>query len=181
MPPLPPQSTKVKSMQKNTAPEDLKAHESTEDETIEDAADENIKYHVYGALAMGLMPLPLIDFLGISAIQLNLLKNLSELYEVPFSKDMVKNLVGALIGATLPSMYLSSVSKLMPVIGQSVGLISSSAIAGVSTYAIGKVFNRHFSEGGTFLSFDPEKARAFYEQMFQEGQQLVSEHQKTQK
>jgi uncharacterized protein (DUF697 family) len=170
-------------MQNKIEPENLTETNAPEEEVeiIEDAADETIKYHLYGALAVGLVPLPFVDFLGISAIQLNLLKNLSELYEVPFSKDMVKNLIAALIGATLPSAYLSSISKFAPLIGQSIGLISSSAIAGATTYAIGKVFNRHFAEGGTFLTFDPEKAHAFYEQMFKEGQQLASKHLKTPK
>ncbi len=43
------------------------------------------------------------------------------------------------------------------------------------TYAVGKVFSRHFAEGGTFLSFDPEEARAFYEEMFKEGQEVAAE------
>ena len=46
-------------------------------------------------------------------------------------------------------------------------------IAGASTYAVGKVFYRHFASGGTFLTFDPEKARAYYEEMFQKGKDVV--------
>jgi hypothetical protein len=40
---------------------------------------------------------------------------------------------------------------------------------------VGKVFARHFAEGGTFLSFDPEKAKAFYEEMFKEGQEVAAD------
>jgi uncharacterized protein (DUF697 family) len=143
--------------------------------TLEEASDETIRYHVYGSIATGLIPVPVVDFLGIASIQLNLLKNLSELYEIPFSKDIVKNLIGALVGATVPSLYLSSLVKFIPVVGLGTGAVSTSVIAAASTYAIGKVFNRHFSEGGTFLTFDPEKARVFYREMFKEGQQVATE------
>jgi len=35
------------------------------------------------------------------------------------------------------------------------------------------VFSRHFSEGGTFLRFDPKEAKAFYAQMFEEGRRMT--------
>lgn len=143
--------------------------------TREEAVDETIRFHIYGSIATGLIPVPIIDFLGLTGIQLNLLKNLSALYEIPFAKGLVKNLIGALVGATVPSLYLSSLVKTIPIVGLGAGAVSTSVIAGASTYAVGKVFNRHFSEGGTFLTFDPEKARAFYMQMFKEGQQVAAE------
>lgn len=152
--------------------EQVDSQENNTQKTLEDLANESIRFHVYGSLAVGLIPLPFVDFVGVGGIQLDLLKKLSEIYEVPFSKDMVKNLIGALAGATVPSLYAASMSKFVPII-QGLGVLSASAIAGASTYAVGKVFARHFSEGGTFLTFDPEKARAFYAEMFKEGQDLV--------
>jgi len=35
-------------------------------------------------------------------------------------------------------------------------------VAGAATYAIGKVFVRHFASGGTFLTFNPEKVKDYY-------------------
>lgn len=152
--------------------------EVEEEETFEDQVNTVIRFHLYTAMAVGLVPVPVVDFLGVATVQLNLLKNLAELYKVPYSRDVAKGLISTLVGATLPAstgMYLSSMTKFIPVFGQSVGAVSTSLIAGASTYAIGKVFSRHFSEGGTFLTLDPEKAKAFYFEMFKEGHHLSSE------
>ncbi|MDM8536540.1 DUF697 domain-containing protein [Desulfobacterales bacterium HSG17] len=148
-------------------------------DTIEMNADKLIRHHVYVSLGVGLIPIPFLDFAGVAGIQLNLMRKLAQLYNIPFSRDMVKNIIGALIGGAFPAsagpLVAFSVAKMVPGIGQTLGAVSASGVSGACTYAIGRVFNRHFAEGGTFLSFDPEKARAFYEEMFREGQEVVAE------
>ena len=142
-------------------------------------ADKLIRNHVYAAMAVGLIPLPFLDFAGVTGVQLNLMRKLAQIYNIPFSKDMVKNLIGALIGGAFPAsagvQVGGSIAKIIPGIGHIAGTASVVIVAGAATYAIGKVFNRHFSEGGTFLSFDPEEARAYYEEMFREGQEVAAE------
>jgi uncharacterized protein (DUF697 family) len=131
-----------------------------------------IRHHVYASMGMGVIPVPFVDFAGVSGIQLNLIRKLAQLYNVPFSKDMVKNLIAALIGGAAPASlgrYLTSLLKSIPIAGTIAGITGGVIVGGASTYAVGKVFERHFSEGGTFLTFDPEKARAFYADMFREG------------
>lgn len=140
--------------------------------------DTIIRHHLIAAMAAGLIPVPLIDFIGISGIQINLLRKLAKVYNIPFSDDIVKNLIGALIGGALPAsigpyMWLS-IAKIFPGAGSAVGMVSTSVIGGATTYAVGKVFNRHFAEGGTFLTFDPEKAKAFYAEMLKEGEKLAA-------
>ena len=46
-------------------------------------------------------------------------------------------------------------------------------LAGAATYAVGKVFIQHFESGGTFLNFNPESVRGYYEAMFKEGQSVA--------
>lgn len=163
-------------------PEEEITEESKSQEPADTAAenpDTIIRNHLIAAMAAGLIPVPLLDFVGISGIQLNLLRKLAKVYNIPFSDDMVKNLIAALIGGSLPASlgpYLwGSIAKVFPGPGSVVGAVSTSAVGGASTYAVGKAFNRHFAEGGTFLSFDPEKAKAFYAEMLKEGQNLASE------
>lgn len=155
------------------------AAEETKKELTETDVDRLIRKHVYVSMGIGLVPIPFLDFVGVTGAQLNLLRNLAQVHNVPFSKDMVKNLIGSLIGGAFPASVGAriggSMVKIIPGIGQLLGAVGVSAVAGASTYAIGKVFNRHFVEGGTFLSFDVEKARAFYEEMFQEGQSVAAE------
>jgi len=135
--------------------------------------DRIIKKHVYAAMGSGLLPVPLADFLLILGIQLHLLRRISSLYYLPFSKYRVKNLLGALMGGAFSSScgvrLGAGIAKIIPIIGQTAAVVTVSASAGASTYAVGKVFNRHFAQGGTFLSFDPKEAAAFYQKMFTEG------------
>jgi len=142
-------------------------------------ADKTIRHHVYVALGIGLIPIPFLDFVGVTGVQLNLMRNLAQIYNMPFSKDMVKNLIGALIGGAFPAStgprIAFSIAKTVPGIGSALGVASASAVSGACTYAVGKVFSRHFAEGGTFLSFDPEAAKAFYEEMLKEGQEVAAE------
>ena len=168
---------KMKKEQQENTPEKTKETESTQTEV-----DKLIKNHVYVSIGIGLVPVPFLDFVGVTGVELNLLRKLAQVYNVPFSKDMVKNLIGALIGGAFPASVgariTGSMTKAVPVMGYIAGALGSSVISGASTYAIGKVFNRHFSEGGTFLSFDIEEARAYYEEMFKEGQNVAAEMKK---
>ena len=106
-----------------------------------------------------------------AGLQLNMLIKLAQLYDIPFSSNMVKTLTGVLIGAFPVSLgvQLGSLAKIIPGIGQALGVAGATASVGASTYAVGRVFNRHFSKGGTFLSFNPEEARAFYKEIVHGG------------
>lgn len=155
-----------------------KSSASESGDTSSENPDTIIRNHLLAAMAAGLIPVPLIDFVGISGIQMNLLRRLAKVYNIPFSADMVKNLIGVLIGGALPAslgpyMWLS-IAKAFPGPGSAVGMVSTSVIGGATTYAVGKVFNRHFAEGGTFLTFDPQKAKAFYAEMLKEGEKLAA-------
>ncbi len=153
--------------------------EDSEKKIISEKADEIIKKHIFASSAVGLIPLPFVDFIGVTGIQINLLRLLSNDYNVPFNKDIVKQLIGALIGggvsASMGARIGATLTKAIPGPGIFLGAVGMSSISAASTYAIGKVFKRHFEDGGTFLTFDPEKARAYYRQMFKEGEKRVSE------
>ncbi len=139
--------------------------------------DDIVKKHVIGAMAVGLVPLPVVDLMALTGVQLNMLRKLTKSYNVPFLQDKVKNILATLIGGGLPvavSGIFTSLVKSIPVIGQTTGALVMPALSGASTYAVGKVFIQHFESGGTFLNFNPEKVKDYYEAMFKEGQQVVS-------
>jgi uncharacterized protein (DUF697 family) len=151
--------------------------EQKKNTALKEKAEKLITQHVYASMGIALVPVPFLDFAGLSAIQLNLLRKLSHEYKVPFSKEMVNNLIAALIGGAAPTSfgrYFFSIMKAVPFIGIPAGIVGSSILGGSSTYAVGKVFKRHFEEGGTFLTFDPEKAKAFYANMFEKGKNVAA-------
>lgn len=141
--------------------------------------DQIIRNHVYSSMIVGFVPVPFLEFVAVTGIQLNMLRKLSNVYNIPFSKDLVKNLIGSLIGGVFPvsvgSRVAMSLIKIIPGFGIVFGSVSLSVAFGASTYAVGKVFNRHFAEGGTFLTFDPAQTKSFYWQMFKEGEKVTDE------
>lgn len=132
-----------------------------------------LQYHTWAAMAVGLVPLPMVDFAGVTVIQLNLIRKLAQEYHVKFFEGTVKNVLAALVGAVIPAgaskSVAASLSQLIPGIGQTVSVITMPILGGATTYAVGKVFIQHFAAGGTILTFDPEKVREFYEEALKEG------------
>lgn len=148
-------------------------------EVKQDDVDKMIRHHVWGAMGVGLIPLPLLDYVAFTGIQLDMLRKLAKMYEIPFLKDKVRNIVTPLIGASMPGVLgvpvALSLIKIVPGLGQIIGTVTVPILAGATTYAIGKVFNQHFASGGTFLTFDPEKVKTHYAEMFEEGKKVAAE------
>ena len=64
---------------------------------------------------------------------------------------------------------------MIPGLGSIIGGITVSVFAGASTYALGEVFKKHFSSGGTILDFDPERLRKLYKEQFEKGKKVVED------
>jgi uncharacterized protein (DUF697 family) len=140
--------------------------------------DRVINHHIWASMATGLIPIPGADLAGLLGVQLNMIKSLTDMYEVPFMEEAVKKMLFSLGGLFLLSKtapLLGSLIKLIPVIGQGVGSVGMPVICGASTYATGKVFIRHFELGGDLHNFEPEKAKDYYAEMFEEGQKIAPE------
>ncbi len=136
-----------------------------------------LRYHVWTSMGVGLIPVPIADLVALTGVQANLLRVLAKIYHVPFSKGIVRNLISALVGGVIPVItapaVAASVTKAIPAVGQTAGVVTMPIIAGATTYAIGKVFIQHFASGGTFLTFDPEKVKDYYAEMLKEGQDVA--------
>lgn len=149
----------------------------TEEQNPHVAADSTIKYHMYGAMGVGLIPLPMVDLVALTGVHINMLRKLAKAYDVPFMQDKVKNILASLVGGSLPvglAGAFASLIKTIPVVGQTTGVLALPILAGATTYAVGRVFKQHFASGGTFLNFDPEAVREYYEKMLKEGKKVAS-------
>lgn len=96
----------------------------------------------YAALG-GLVPLPAANIAGIAAINVRMVKQLSELYGAPFQQDRTRALVIALIAGAAPTgAGLAASSTLMWIVpgGLIWGLGVSAVTAGALTRGIGLVF-----------------------------------------
>lgn len=138
--------------------------------------DDIIRKRVYGSAALGMAPIPLLDLVGLYAIQLDLVRALAKKYGVPFSADRVKTLISALVGSVLPVSLVpivASLAKLIPVIGWTTSASSMSLVGGASTYALGRVFARHFATGGSLLHVDTEKMKDSFKETYEDGKKFV--------
>src|SRR5690606_16937809 len=81
--------------------ETVVAPEPTFDERIA-RNDALVRKHALAAAGVGLIPLPAVDFLALTGVQANLLRKLSAAYDVPFSEELGKKLVGSLVGGYAP-------------------------------------------------------------------------------
>jgi len=159
----------------------------TAPETLEEVSQEDmdrlIRHHVWASIGVGLIPIPLVDMAGLTAIQINLVRKIAKAYQIPFLRDKVKNILGALIGSGIPSAagvpLGVSIAKTVPVVGWTVGAVTMPVLAGASTYAVGKVFVQHFSSGGTFLTFDPDNVRDYFAEMLKQGKEAAKQGGKT--
>jgi uncharacterized protein (DUF697 family) len=107
------------------------------------------RHRNYAGLS-GLLPLPIVTVAGITAINLRMVKQLSDLYGVPFQRDRNRAIIVGLIGGAVPTgLGVTTAATLAFAIpGPAlVGLVVSGVAAGAMTRGIGLVFIEHFEAG----------------------------------
>jgi uncharacterized protein (DUF697 family) len=136
--------------------------------------DEIIRNHTGWAVAAGLIPVPLADYFAVSGIQLDMLRKLSELYQVDFSEDKGKASIAMLAGAGFARMF-TGFAKAIPGVGTLIGGVSTAVASGASTYALGEVFQRHYEGGGTLLEgTDVNVIKTWYQEALNRGKELAT-------
>ena len=154
------------------------AGEASEEITVStEEIDKIIRHHVYAAMAVGLAPIPLVDMMGLSVIQLDLIRAVAKKYNVSFKKNAAKNVITSLVGGLLPvelAPVFASFIKCIPVVGTLTGAVSMSLMGAASTYAVGRVFVKHFESGGTLLDVDTEKVQEKFKEQYEKGKEYVS-------
>lgn len=141
-------------------------------------ADTVIRNHVIWSMGAGMIPILIADILAVSALQLDMIRQLTRIYDVDFEETQGKALVTSLTSSALARIGAGSVIKLIPGLGSFIGGATVSIFAGASTYALGEVFKKHFASGGTILDFDPDRLRKMYKEKFEKGKKIAKEWEK---
>lgn len=159
-------------------PVEEKGHSATETDHRSAQAETIIRNNVYWSIGAGVIPFRLLDTAALIAVQVKLLKELGDLYGVPFKANAVKSSVTALLagiattavsGGILSSGAIHSLLRNAPVFGTLFSLATQPAFAAAFTYAVGKTFKRHFASGGTFLSFSAKDVKDEFAASFNEA------------
>lgn len=140
-------------------------------------ADRSIRNHMFSASAIGLVPVPFVDVAAITAVQAALVRRLAIIYGTTYSEQAVRNTIGALVGGVIGHnagvMTAISLARFVP-FGGLFSLASLSAIAGGTTYALGRVFQRHFENGGSVSDIVIDNVQGFFGEQFEQGKKIVA-------
>lgn len=137
------------------------------------AAMEIVRRNMLWSAGAGVIPVPLLEFAAITAVEVKLIKELADHYGQPYRKDLAKgvalSLIGSLGSVTLGKMVALSSLRIIPVLGPVVAVAALPGVAAAITYAVGKVCISHFESGGTLLNFDPRRMRDYFRTQYAES------------
>lgn len=145
--------------------------------TKEEQSMKIVKRYMLWTLGAGAIPIPLVDFAAVTGVQIKMIKDLSDHYEIPFNENTGKTIIASLLGSmsasALKAGILGSILKAVPIAGSLLGAASMSLFSSAACYAIGKVFIQHFEAGGTFLDMEPDKVKEYFREQFAEGKEVA--------
>ena len=149
------------------------------EKTEADAVDKIIYRHVMWVTLGAGFPVPFLDVALVLFVQLKMLKNLSDLYGVPFSEHRIKSILIALLSGCATEgaskgAFVHTLLSSVPVVNALATFIRfyipfkmGIVVAGASTYAVGRLFAQSFEKGE---SMDAESSR--FKQYFNEQMKI---------
>jgi uncharacterized protein (DUF697 family) len=158
-----------------------KMSNNNNNEDLNERSESAVRNHVIWSMGAGFIPIPIADFVAVAAVQLDMIRTISNIYGVDFKETEGKALVTSLTGSGLSRLGANALLKLVPGFGSVLGGVSMSIVSGASTYALGQVFKKHFAVGGTFLDFDTDRFQRYYDEQFEKGKTVVEDIQKEEK
>src|SRR5262245_34434656 len=133
-------------------------------ETREEMAAKLVDRFALWSGVAGLIPVPLVDAVAVGGLQIQMVRRISQIYDIEFSENRGKALIASLAGSLIPAtsgIGAASMLKAVPIIGTIAGGFVMPVLSAGATYAIGKAFIQHFATGGTLLDFNPPDYREF--------------------
>lgn len=139
--------------------------------TIHDPAQRSVeiqedllKFSILAAV-LGANPLPavaVVTDLAVVGLQVKLVRDVGQYFGHRIDNQAARSLLAAASGSVVLRIALSNLARFIP----GWGSVASAAAAFASTWALGKVAERWFAQGG---GLDPELLRATYEEAWKEG------------
>ena len=139
-----------------------------------DSAESIVRQHVRWSFGASLIPIPVIDVAAGIGIQLRLISELADAYDVEFEEHRARSVLASLVGSLVPTKLafggIGSAVKSIPVVGFFASLATLPVLMAASTHAVGRVFMKHFGDGGSLFDFRPENFRLYLRQQYEEAQ-----------
>ncbi len=145
---------------------------------LSNKANSIVKRYMYISMATGWIPVPLADFGALVASQVKMVHSLCLHYKIPFEKEKGQSLIISMVSGGIHGaaalLGLSSFAKLIPGLGSFAGGGGSSILSGALTYAVGRMFVRHFESGGTLNDLNVDNINKDFKKEFKEGRRIVN-------
>lgn len=133
-----------------------------------------IRSHVLWSMGAGaFIPIPLLDSVGVAAIQLDMVRQLSKVYNIDFEDAKFKAIISSILGTFLARAGAKSLIKLIPIAGSYIGGAAMGLLSGASTYTLGELFKNHFENGGTMLDVDIDRMKRQFAEKFEKNKDIV--------
>ncbi len=145
-----------------------------------ESSDKIIRNHIVWSMGAGLIPVPIADFFAVSAIQLDMVRQMCKVYDVDFKETEGKAVISSMTSSGLARLGANAALKFIPGVGTMIGGMTMAVLSGASTYALGEVFKKHFETGGTFLDFDVDRLTKMYKEKFEKGKKVAEKIKKEQ-
>lgn len=151
------------------------------DEEVRNLYDREAHPHIaaYALTAAGVGALPLVDLVGVPAIQAKLLQSLGAIYGQRWDARSAAEFLG-LLGTGIGVGYLARAAgrtlvKLVPAFGQTLGAVWGAAASGATTYALGKAAGYYFSRMRDGLVTDAAALRRVFAEQLARGSDILRE------
>ena len=125
------------------------------------------KYSGLGAGA-GIVPLPVLDLMAISSVNVMMIKELYDLYGISFNQKRARTVINLLLASLSPKLLAgvtaASFTKFIPVLGSALGSLSMPLLSSASTYVTGNLMISHLEAGGALEDFNVQKHKGTFSQ-----------------
>ncbi len=142
-------------------------------------SDKIIDDFTHRSMGLRFAPIKILNNYGVVNLQLKMLSKIAEVYGVKYSEFSGKALLISYIGilrSKTSEGFISNLSKKISGLGMIAGTLNMPKYVGASTYAIGKVIRKHFSNGGSLIDFDSNEMKDYYIEQFYIGQKLIKKY-----
>ena len=140
-------------------------------------AAKSIKRYAAASAGFGIIPIPALDMSAIGTSQLLMIRSVAKIYGVVLSKDRVRVIVSSTVGGVAPVLLgggLSSIFKMIPVVGTVVGAVTLPSIAGLTTLTLGNALADHLDAGGSLDELGLAQLRATFNSEFRAAKAKLS-------
>ncbi|MCS6904519.1 MAG: DUF697 domain-containing protein [Bacteroidia bacterium] len=146
---------------------------STINKIMGQGAKEIIQNYVLLSMGAGAIPLPLLDTVALTGVQVKMMNALAKYYgKEPYPENQSKQFITALAGGVFTTLGASAI-KMIPGIGTLLGGVSMIILAGATTFAIGQVLCKHFESGGDFSNLNAENFKEYFQEQLEIGKKFA--------